>query len=178
MKEVDALTIFEWIIMLLEPPTNFEKPPDISDTLFNGYCFMNVSAIKALMSALLCPSCHGSRLDLKESGVGANLKFVTVSKSCGNIMTTAQSVAIRETQQNELSASLHVVGKDCGTSFTKLINFFGDMNAPPPMHMKSYQKIAAKVHDASMVAAQDVMMEAAAAIRRVHVPDADVDPQH
>ncbi|KAM7303206.1 hypothetical protein ISCGN_013186 [Ixodes scapularis] len=39
------------------------------------------------------------------------------------------------------------------------------LNAPPPMHVKSYQKIAAKVHDATMQAASDAMRDAAQAVR-------------
>ncbi|CAN8025342.1 unnamed protein product [Ixodes persulcatus] len=39
------------------------------------------------------------------------------------------------------------------------------MNAPSPMHLKTYQKTAEKVHEASMAAARDVMQEAATAVR-------------
>ncbi|KAM7298335.1 lipase member M-like [Ixodes scapularis] len=60
---------------------------------------------------------------------------------------------------------LRFANKDCGISFTKLTNLFGGLNAPPPMHVKSYQKIAAKVHDAAMQAASDAMRDAAQAVR-------------
>ncbi|CAN7978555.1 unnamed protein product [Ixodes persulcatus] len=152
--------------MLLDRPADLPKPTDdVGDTALNGYRFVDVSAGKTLVSALLCPNCHGNELDLKESGVGASLQFVVVCRTCGDIVTTPQSATVGETRQSELAARLCVVGKDCGISFTKLKNLFGDMNAPLPMHLKTYQNTAEKVHEASMAAARDVMQEAATAVR-------------
>ncbi|CAN7978553.1 unnamed protein product [Ixodes persulcatus] len=164
--EADELTTFERKITLLDRPADLPKPTDdVRDTALNGYRFVDVSAVKTLVSALLCPNCHGNELDLKESGVGASLQFVVVCRACGDIMTTPQSATVGETRQSELAARLCVVGKDCGISFTKLKNLFGGMNAPSPMHLKTYQNTAEKVHKASMAAARDVMQEAATAVR-------------
>ncbi|CAN8025341.1 unnamed protein product, partial [Ixodes persulcatus] len=160
------LTTFERKITLLDRPADLPKPTDdVRDAALNGYRFVDVSAVKTLVSALLCPNCHGNELDLKESGVGASLQFVVVCRACGDIVTTPQSATVGETRQSELAARLCVVGKDCGISFTKLKNLFGGMNAPSPMHLKTYQNTAEKVHEASMAAARDMMQEAATAVR-------------
>ncbi|CAN8019845.1 unnamed protein product, partial [Ixodes persulcatus] len=147
-------------------PADLPKPTDdVRDVALNGYRFVDVSAVKTLVSALLCPNCHGNELDLKESGVGTSLQFVVVCRACGDIVTTPQSATVGETRQSELAARLCVVEKDCGISFTKLKNLYGGMNAPSPMHLKTYQNTAEKVHEASMAAARDVMQEAATAVR-------------
>ncbi|KAG0414260.1 hypothetical protein HPB47_008607 [Ixodes persulcatus] len=164
--EADELTTFERKITLLDRPADLPKPTDdVRDAALNGYRFVDVSAVKTLVSALLCPNCHGNELDLKESGAGASLQFVVVCRACGDIVTTPQSATVGKTRQSELAARLCVVGKDCGISFTKLKNLFGGMNAPSPMHLKTYQNTAEKVHEASMAAARDVMQEAATAVR-------------
>ncbi|KAG0443945.1 hypothetical protein HPB47_014364 [Ixodes persulcatus] len=128
--EADELTTFERKITLLDRPADLPKPTDdVRDAALNGYRFVDVSAVKTLVSALLCPNYHGNELDLKESGVGASLQFVVVCRACGEIVTTPQSATVGETRQSELSARLCVIGKDCGISFTKLKNLFGGMNA-------------------------------------------------
>ncbi|CAN7976741.1 unnamed protein product [Ixodes persulcatus] len=134
---------FERNITLLDRPADLPKPTDdVRDAALNGYCFVDVCAVKTLVSALLCPNCHGNELDLKESGVGASLQFVVVCRACGDIVMTPQSATVGETRQSELAARLCVVGKDCGISFTKLKNLFGGMNAPSPMYLKTYQNTA------------------------------------
>lgn len=49
------------------------------------------------------------------------------------------------TRQNELATCITVYGLYCGISFTKLINFFGGMSTPPPMHLKVYERTVEKV---------------------------------
>ncbi|KAG0427553.1 hypothetical protein HPB47_025387, partial [Ixodes persulcatus] len=140
-------TTFERKITLLDRPADLPKPTDdVRDAALNGYRFVDVSAVKTLVSALLCPNCHGNELDLKESGVGASLQFVVVCRACGDIVTMPQSATVGETRQSELAARLCVVGKDCGISFTKLKNLFGGMNAPSLMHLKTYQNTAEKCY--------------------------------
>lgn len=150
--------------------TPVEGPPD-------GYRLLNVSAVQALIAALDCPKCHGGELSLRESGTGADLQFVVGCASCGDIVATPHSPSIGKSRQSELAMRLGVVGRDCGIGFTKLTNLFGGLNAPPPMHLKSHQKIAAKVHDAAMLAASEVMKEAAEAVRKGQ-PAADTSAEN
>ncbi|KAG0443634.1 hypothetical protein HPB47_014693 [Ixodes persulcatus] len=90
--KADELTTFERKITLLDRPVDLPKPTDdVRNAALNGYCFVDVSAVKTLVSALLCPNCHGNELHLKESGVGASLQFVVVCRACGDIVTTPQS---------------------------------------------------------------------------------------
>lgn len=158
---------------LLEPLTDFTKPADVvSDTTLDRYCFVNIFAVKTLVSALLCPSCVLAVTEVgwtRRKALSEKI-FVTACNFYGDIGTTPQSVVVEETQQNKLSACLCAVGKNCGVSFTKRNKFVGGINAPPLMHLKSCQEIAGKVHDAPMAIAQGVMMEAVTAVRRVCVP--------
>ncbi|KAG0419846.1 hypothetical protein HPB47_003840 [Ixodes persulcatus] len=164
--EADELTTFERKITLLNRPADLPKPTDDNrDAALNGYRFVDVSAVKTLVSALLCPNCHGNELDLKQKLRWSQSSVDVVCGACGDIVTTSQSATVGETRQSELAVRLRVVGKDCGISFTKLENLFGGMNAPSPMHLKTYQNTAEKVHEASMAAAHVVMQEAATAVR-------------
>ncbi|KAG0415860.1 hypothetical protein HPB47_006970 [Ixodes persulcatus] len=137
----------------------------------DGYRLINVSAVQGLIDALLCPKCHGGELSLQERGTGADLSFVEGCSSCGDIVAAPHSPPIGKSRQNELVMRLGVVGRDCRISFTKLSNLFGGINAPPPMHVKSYQKVAGKVHDAAMLAATQVMEEAARAVRKAQATE-------
>ncbi|CAN7944596.1 unnamed protein product, partial [Ixodes hexagonus] len=172
-EEVDDLTTFERKILLSERSEAEREPIDDSDPSqsLDGHRFVHVSAVRTLVSALLCPTCLGRGLELAEDGTGANLQFVIVCSSCGEIARAPHFAPVGTTRQNELAARLCVVGRNCGMSFTKLKNFFGGMSAPPPMHLKTYQNIAAKMHDASMEAACDAMKEAAKAVRKMQAED-------
>ncbi|KAG0432194.1 hypothetical protein HPB47_021074 [Ixodes persulcatus] len=139
-RKLDLLKCNEDDAEMADAPT--EEPLD-------GYRLINVSVVQGLIDALLCLKCHGGELSLQERGTGADLPFVVGCSSCGDIVAAPHSPPI---------------GKDCGISFTKLSNLFGGLNAPPPMHVKSYQKVAGKMHDAAMLAATQVMEEAARAM--------------
>ncbi|CAN7976266.1 unnamed protein product, partial [Ixodes persulcatus] len=161
------LTTFERKLDLLKCNEDDAKMADApTEEPLYGYRLINVSAVRGLIDALLCPKCHGGELSLQERGTGADLLFVVGCSSCGDIVAAPHSPPIGKSRENELVMRLGVVGRDCRFSFTKLLNLFGGLNAPPPMHVKSYQKVAGKVHDAAMLAATQVMEEAARAVRK------------
>ncbi|CAN7978688.1 unnamed protein product, partial [Ixodes persulcatus] len=161
------LTTFERKLDLLKCNEDDAKMADApTEEPLYGYRLINVSAVQGLIDALLCPKCHGGELSLQERGTGADLLFVVGCSSCGDIVAAPHSPPIGKSRQNELVMRLGVVGRDCRFSFTKLLNLFGGLNAPPPMHVKSYLKVAGKVHDAALLAATQVMEEAARAVRK------------
>ncbi|CAN7936875.1 unnamed protein product [Ixodes hexagonus] len=164
-RKLDLLKCNEDDAEMADAPT--EEPLD-------GYGLINVSAVQGLIDALLCPKCHGGELSLQERGTGADLLFVVGCSSCGDIVAAPHSPLIGKLQQNELVMRLGVVARDCGVSFTKLSNLFGGLNAPPPMHVRSYQKVAGKVHDAAMLAATQVMEEAARAVRKAQATEGTI----
>lgn len=131
-----------------------------------GYRFVNVAALETLIKPLLCPECHKRALELKETGVGASLQFVVACSGCGEVAKAAHSPLLESSRQPELPVRLGVASRNCGINFTKMTNFFGGMDAPPPMHLKTYQAVSDKVHRAAMDAALKVMQESAQAVRR------------
>ncbi|KAG0417156.1 hypothetical protein HPB47_005845, partial [Ixodes persulcatus] len=177
-SESGVLTTFERKLSLLDYDAGTTDDPEPTyapvEKPLDGYRLLSVSAVQTLVAALLCPKCHRELLSLREEGIGINLQFVVSCSTCGDIVMTPHSPSIGKSQQNELAVRLGVIGRDCGISFTKLTNLFGGLNARPPMHVKSYQKIAAKVHDAAMQAASDAMRDAAQAEpRHVGCPDGE-----
>ncbi|EEC11650.1 conserved hypothetical protein [Ixodes scapularis] len=160
-------------IMLLDRSAGLPKPTDdVCNAALDGYRFVDVPAVKTLVSALLCTNCCGNGLDLKESGVEAYLhQFAVVCGACGDIATTPQSTSVGVIWCSELPTRLCVVARDHGISFTKLKTLLGGMSALSSMHLKTYQKTAEKVQEASMAAARDVKQEAATAVRGAQVSE-------
>ncbi|KAG0414263.1 hypothetical protein HPB47_008610 [Ixodes persulcatus] len=132
----------------------------------DGYRLLGVSCIEALVSALLCPECAGSSLKLSETGKGVLLAFVVSCPTCGEVARAPHSVNIGETRQNDIVARIGLSSRDCGVSFTKLTHLFTGMNIPPPICLKTSQKVAAKVHDAATAAAGNVIRTAAQSVRK------------
>lgn len=141
----------------------------------SGYRFVNVTAINTLIAPLLCPECQEQSLELKETGAGASLQFVVACGGCGDIVKAAHSPVVGSSRQPELPVRLAIASRNCGINFTKLTNFFGSMNAPPPMHLKTHQAISDKVHCAAMDAVHEVMHEAAQAVRNKKGADGSSD---
>ncbi|KAG0418128.1 hypothetical protein HPB47_005103 [Ixodes persulcatus] len=162
----DTLTAFERKVSLFEAGESGgrdqdEDPREPSGDSAAGYRLLDVSCVRSLVEALLCPTCRAGGLQLRETGVGARLTFAVECSTCGVVVSAPLSSTVDGTQQTELAARLRIVSRNCGIGFTKLTNFFSGLNAPPPMHLKTYQKIATKVHDAATRAASNVMKEAA-----------------
>ncbi|KAM7312937.1 hypothetical protein ISCGN_009841 [Ixodes scapularis] len=143
-----------------------EDPREPSGDSAAGYRLLDVSCVRSLVEALLCPTCCAGGLQLRETGVGARLAFAVECSTCGVVVSAPLSSTVDGTQQTELAARLGIVSRNCGIGFTKLTNFFTGLNSPPPMHLKTYQKIATKVHDAATRAASNVMKEAARMVRK------------
>lgn len=163
----DELTAIERKMEMLRRDECSGEPLGLGDSgELEGYRLLEVSCVKALVGALLCPECAGSCLELKESGKGALLGFIVECPSCGEVASAPHSSNIGDTRQNELSARIGLAARDCGIGFTKLSNLFSGMNVPPPMCLKSSQKIASKVHDAATKAASKVMQSAAQSVRK------------
>ncbi|CAN8016792.1 unnamed protein product, partial [Ixodes persulcatus] len=168
----DDLTAFERKAALLQqcddaadaPESGLSDAPD-EPHLLSGYRFINVTAVEALIAPLLCPMCYERSLILKETGTGASLQFVVVCGDCGDVVKAAHSPVLGTSRQPELPVRLAVASRSCGINITKLSNFFGAMDAPPPMHLKTHQAISEKLHRAAMDTAGDVMREAAQAVR-------------
>lgn len=131
----------------------------------SGYRFVAVTAIKALIEPLLCPVCLEQLLQLRESGSGANLQFV-VCGGRGDIAKAPHSPVVGSSRQPELPFRLAAVSRNCGINFTKLMNLFGGMDTPQPMHLKTFQALSDKVRRTAMDAAQDVMHKSAHATRK------------
>ncbi|KAG0412516.1 hypothetical protein HPB47_010352 [Ixodes persulcatus] len=94
-----------------------EEPLGLNDSSEpEGYRLIDVSCIKVLMSALLCPECVGSSLDLTESGKGIHLEFVVLCATCGEVARALHSVNIGDTRQNELAARIGLSARDSGLS--------------------------------------------------------------
>ncbi|CAN8006086.1 unnamed protein product, partial [Ixodes hexagonus] len=165
-----SLTAFERKAALLRRDDASEgAAPDASDEPkpLTGYRFVNVAALETLIAPLLCPKCHERSLELSETGVGATLQFVVACSGCGDVAKAVHSPLMESSRQPELPVRLGVASRNCGINFTKLANFFGSMDAPPPMHLKTYQAVSDKVHRAAMDAAREVMQESAQqAVRR------------
>lgn len=140
--------------------------PAASDTPLDGYRLVGVSAIENLISGLQCPVCNGSDLQLNEIGKGAQAEFVVVCPECGDIAQAPHSSTVDHSRQSELAARICLASRECGIGYTKLTNFFAGINAPSPMHLRSFQDLGEKVHDASMEAARKVMRKAAEAVRQ------------
>ncbi|CAN8031141.1 unnamed protein product, partial [Ixodes persulcatus] len=173
---VEELTAIERKISLLQEsdpaadPTDVPAAPDGAPT--EGYRLVAVSAIETLVSALLCPVCRGLDLQLSESGKGVQVQFVVVCPDCGDVARTPHSSTIGHSRQNELVARISLASRECGIGYTKLTNFFAGINAPSPMHLRSYQDLGEKVHDASVRAASNVPYKLAAeAVRETRESD-------
>ncbi|KAM7284353.1 hypothetical protein ISCGN_001447, partial [Ixodes scapularis] len=172
---VEELTAIERKISLLQEsdpaadPTDAPAAPDGAPT--EGYRLVALSAIETLVSALLCPVCCGSDLQLSESGKGVQAQFVVVCPDCGDVARTPHSSTIGHSRQIELAARISLASRECGIGYTKLTNFFAGINAPSPMHLRSYQDLGEKVHDASVRAASNVMSKAAEAVRETRESD-------
>ncbi|KAM7284806.1 hypothetical protein ISCGN_001900 [Ixodes scapularis] len=172
---VEELTAIERKISLLQEsdpaadPTDAPAAPDGAPT--EGYRLVALSAIETLVSALLCPVCRGSDLQLSESGKGVQAQFVVACPDCGDVARTPHSSTIGHSRQNELAARISLASRECGIGYTKLTNFFAGINAPSPMHLRSYQDLGEKVHDASVRAASNVMSKAAEAVRETRESD-------
>lgn len=138
-----TLTAFERKVALLQQcgdtsKTTTNGASDDAEQL-SGYRFVCVLVTKNLIASLLCPECRKLSLELKETGSGANLQFVVVCDRRGDVAKAVYSPIMKLSRQPKLSVRLAVVSCSCGINFTKLSNFFGGMNAPQPMHLKSFQ---------------------------------------
>lgn len=174
----DDLTAIERKIAMMQrkAPAKYSEPNEPDDPEkqlgltegeeLDGYRLLGVSCIEALVSALLCPECAGSSLKLSETGKGVLLAFVVSCPTCGEVARAPHSVNIGDTRQNDLAARIGLSSRDCGVSFTKLTHLFTGMNMPPPICLKTSQKVAAKVHDAATAAAGNVMRTAAQSVRK------------
>ncbi|KAG0429965.1 hypothetical protein HPB47_023127 [Ixodes persulcatus] len=174
----DDLTAIERKITMMQrkAPAKYSEPNEPDDREkqlgltegeeLDGYRLLGVSCIEALVSALLCPECAGSSLKLSETGKGVLLAFVVSCPTCGEVARAPHSVNIGDTRQNDLAARIGLSSRDCGVSFTKLTHLFTGMNMPPPICLKTSQKVAAKVHDAATAAAGNVMRTAAQSVRK------------
>ncbi|KAG0430220.1 hypothetical protein HPB47_022906, partial [Ixodes persulcatus] len=166
----DELTAIEHKMEMLRRDECSGEPLGLGDSRdsgeLKGYRLLEVSCAKALVGALLCPECAGSCLELKGSGKGALLGFIVECPSCGEVPSAPHSSNIGDTRQNELSARIGLAAHDCSIGFTKLPNVFSGMNVPPPMCLKSSQKIASKVHDTATKAASKVMQSAAQSVHK------------
>ncbi|KAG0427631.1 hypothetical protein HPB47_025329 [Ixodes persulcatus] len=146
--DTDTLTAFERKISLFKSgkcggsTEDAEDQEEPSGDNVTGYRLVDVACVRGLVEALVCPTCHAV------------------------IISAPLSSTIDGTQQTELTARLGFISRNCGLGFTKLTHFFTGLNALPPMHLKSYQKIAAKVHDVAMRASCNVMSEAAQIVRK------------
>lgn len=127
------LTTFERKVALLcqGPADESEETPEPS-----GYRFVKVTAIKAVVTSLLCPHCHGQSLDLGEIGAGLNLEFVVMCRWCGEVKKAAHAPPVKSSRQPELSLRLVVASRNCGMNYKTMANFFAGMDAPMPMHHK------------------------------------------
>ncbi|KAM7298379.1 hypothetical protein ISCGN_018975 [Ixodes scapularis] len=167
-SESDVLTTFEKKLGLLDFDAGTTDDPEPTDAPvekpLDGYRLLSVSAVQTLVAALLCPKCHGELLSLREEGIGVNLQFVVSCSTCGDIVTTPHSPSIGKSTERTRGASRRR-WKRLWHQFYEAHESFRGLNAPPPMHVKSYQKIAGKVHDAAMQAASDAMRDAAQAVR-------------
>ncbi|KAG0424603.1 hypothetical protein HPB47_028198 [Ixodes persulcatus] len=174
----DDLTAIERKIAMMQrkAPAKYSEPNEPDDPEkqlgltegeeLDGYRLLGVSCIEALVSALLCPEYAGSSLKLSETGKGVLLAFVVSCPTCGEVARAPHSVNIGDTRQNDLAARIGLSSRDCGVSFTKLTHLFTGMNMPPPICLKTSQKVAAKVHDAATAAAGNVMRTAAQSVRK------------
>lgn len=167
--EDDTLTAFERKAALLkkeDPCASVSNDAgEERQTTPSGYRFIKMTALHTLIAALSCPTCKGQSLALRETGTGASLHFAVSCSVCGDIVKAGHSPVVASTRQPELPVRLAVASRNCGINFTKLTNFFGAMDSPAPMHLKTYQCIADKLHVAAMDAARESMKEAAETIR-------------
>lgn len=169
-EEANELTAIERKIALLtetdpDDVARDEAEAAVTADPLDGYRLVDVCAIENLICGLLCPSCFKADLKLVERSKGVHLRFVVVCPRCGDIADSPHSSTIEDSKQNELAARVVLSSRDCGIGHTKLANFFAHMNMPRPMHLKSFQELAVKVHDASMLAAINCMKQAAQVVR-------------
>lgn len=135
--EPDLLTAFERKIRFLEEASGSDGSTEDAERSGEpcgdgaaSYRLVDVACLRSLVKVLLCPTCRGSDLELRERGTGAHLTFVVECPTCEAIVSAPLSSTIDSTRQTELPARLVIAARNCGIGFTKLTDFFYRTQCP------------------------------------------------
>ena len=129
--------------------------------------------IVGLISQLVCPICKAGPLTLYEQPlglgtVGFHSQLKVNCATCGDSIArthTSETLASRASITNVRAVAS---ARNCGIGFSQLIKLFSGMNVPTPMHLRTYQRIAAKVHQASIIAMQGCFKAAVNKVREYY----------
>ena len=131
-----------------------------------------------MIAQMACPSCFETGCGLSETKrLGLNSLLEIKCDSCGNSITSNTSPLVGAGKAKTAESNLMMVAgaKNCGMGHEKCVKFFGALNVPQPIHLKTFQSLAERVHEAAMTAASDCMVLAREKARTVSiVPQSDI----
>ena len=150
------------------PPQPSTSTSSTSSSL-SGYRIVNMNLLARLFRQLLCPQCKTQSIDLqvkpaRGSGTGtAGIHSVLLAQceKCNETITSAPTSEI--TVPDSVSvANIRTVAsaRNCGLGYKQLIQFMAGVDIPQVMHLRTYQRIAEKVHESAVACQEECYIQA------------------
>lgn len=163
-------------LMNIAVPTNPDtsqqnhRDPTPSENL-SGCRLIDMSMLSSLFEDILCPHCQQPCIYLQEiKRLGLNSHLCLSCINC-NILISRASTSQEIGPYKISTSNIRIVAssRNCGIGYDKLVKFCAGLDMPQPIHLKTYQKIARKVHTSAMIAQEECYRDAAKAVRNYYM---------
>ena len=129
---------------------SFTRTAPTESMLDSGSRLYSFHLIVGLIGQLLCPNCKAGPLILHEKplGIGVVGFHSELRVKCTRCAMYIAMTNTSDTLQNRTSVTnirAVVSARNSGIGYSQLVKFFGGINVPQPMHLRTYQRLAVQV---------------------------------
>ena len=150
------------------PPQPSTSTSSTSSSL-SGYRIVNMNLLAGPFRQLLCPQCKTQSIDLqvkpaRGSGTGtAGIHSVLLAQyeKCNETITSAPTSEITVPD----SVSVANIRTVASVGYKQLIQCMAGVDIPQVMHLRTYQRIAEKVHESAVACQEECYIQAVKAVR-------------
>lgn len=160
--------------MALTSKANDNQEPERENTGLSGYRLVDIGLLDQVIKQMACPACSKESCYLVETRrLGLNSCLEVKCSECPNTISSKTSPLVGEGKSKTHESNLLVVaaGKNCGIGYAKTVKFLGGLDVPKAMHLKTYQHLSHRIHEAAVSAVTECMEEAAQIAKRITLED-------